>query len=181
MKWTFGFLGILIATLGAAQSNTEKEQILLSKLKLDISHHEIVFYRETTLGNFFTIKRYEPIYAVLNDQPFTDCVSRTYDTYLQVGETIFQIESLKGYRAFDFSSEQGVLIVGRYDQNSLTDSGIEELFKFDPSTKMLTSLGMYSGGVYGVEIKREKMFLLLNVKNVEGIGSRLQYIPFPIN
>lgn len=180
MKLTFSLCGLLMITLSAAQSNTKKEQLLLSNLQLDVNRHEVVFYRETEFGKFITIRKIEPIDAIVNEEPYLDCISRTFDTYLQIDEVIFPIESLKGYRTFDYSDDKKLLIVGRYDVHSPTDSGIEELYKFDPNTKLLTKIGTYAGGIYEAEIRNSKMFVLTNVKDVEGIGNTLLFVPFPI-
>lgn len=181
MKWIFGFFGVLITILSTAQSSTKREQQLLSKMQLDVNWHEVAFYSETEFGKFITVRKIEPIDAIVNDEPYLDCISRTFDTYLQIDEDIFPIKSLRGYRAFDYSVDKKVLVVGKYDVHSLTDSGIEELYKFDPNTEQLTKLGTYAGGIYGVQVKHEKMFLLLYAKNVGGIGSYLLYVPFQID
>jgi hypothetical protein len=167
-----------VATL--SQNKTAREIHLLTSLGVNDRNHTVSSYLETPFGKYICVQAVHEVVTELDGTKYWGFTTDSFDTYIEFSDTMRSVPILKGYRVYGYSTTKESLIVGKYDSTLVSDSSIEEVYKFELRKERLVHQGTLAGGVYGVRVNGDKMAILLNVKNADGIGSTLTYVLFAI-
>lgn len=178
LKLTFLFL-LTVTTTGFTQVTVTKADSLLYASGYRKSNYIITSIAETKVGAFISIQTFNEIESVTDGQTVSGVTTDQYLTFMATKEGLTPVPFLDGYRGFGYSPSKEVLIVGMWDKESMTDSEIETVFSYSINEGLLKKQGTYHGGVYGLYVKGDSMFVKLNVRNKRA-GSRQLFIPFNI-
>jgi hypothetical protein len=167
---TFLVASWLLATTQAySQITLRAADTLLTESGYPQTGRLILFTSESSIGTFLSI------------QTFRNHETDSYLTFHVSPNGLRLVPVLTNYRVFAYSKERDLLIVGFWDKDSPTDSGIETIYTYFLNSKTFVKQGTYAGGVYGLQSRGDTIFVRLNVKHRDGVGSELLYVPFPIH
>lgn len=140
----------------------------------------LAFYDDTPLGVLAAVEFIHVKDTVIDRFIYQVQKTDSLDTYVMLRDTLVLVEELHNFRVYGYSKEKDILMIGKWDSESAYETGIEAIYSFDLNTRTFKEQGSFMGGVYGLQVNQDRMYVRLNVKSRSGVGSQLLYVPFAI-
>ena len=164
----------------SAQGNEDRARKLLSQVMELDEQYLIAFHEDNTLGTVVTVEFVHNGDTLINGIISQGLKTDSIVTYVKLRDVTTPIRELHNFKAYGYSEERSILIVGRWDIDYSCNSKVESIYSYDPNTQVFIEQGTFEGGVYGLQVKGNSMYVGLDVKNHDGTGSQLLYVPFAI-
>jgi hypothetical protein len=181
MKSILLLLALAIASICAAQDKSIAAWELLETQGVSKEDHLLIFYSETPFGTFVSTQVFKKVVTIVDGTPTDGWITTSFDTYVRVGDSsTLLMDQLRGYRVYGYYPPKQSLVIGLFDEESMTDPQVDRLFTFNVVTSRFVEQGKFSGGIYNARVVNDQLSLMLNRKNANGVGSTPTWIPYSV-
>lgn len=164
----------------SAQGNEDRARKLLSQVMELDGQYLLAFHEDNTLGTVVTVEFVHNVDTLINGIISQGLKTDSIVTYVKLRDVESPIRELHNFKVYGYSEESNILIIGRWEIDSMCSTKVESIYTYNPYRQVFIEQGTFEGGVHGIQVKGNSMYVRLDVKNHDGTGSRLLYVPFAI-